>query len=900
LQSTVTRAGRDLCRPIAARVAVGLGVALVVAPASAQQKSTTSATSSAETARPAFALAVRAEPAPPTIDGDLSDAVWQQAPPIIDFIQRDPDEGEPASEPTEARVVYTDKAIFIAVRAWDSQPEAISAQLTRRDEYSPSDWIGVGIDSYHDRRTAFYFLVNPVGVKQDVYLFDDTNEDDSWDAVWDVATRRDSAGWTAEFRIPFSQLKFSQTDRHTFGFNVYRRINRLNEEQYWRLPPKSESGVVSKFGELEGIEGIDPPRRLEFTPYTAATADFAPREAGNPFRDGRNGHVSLGGDVYYGLTSNLTLSATVNPDFGQVEADPAVVNLSAFETFFPEKRPFFNEGLDVFRFGIGLGDGDGSSESLFYTRRIGRAPQGFADDRGGYVEPVQQTTIYTAAKISGKTPSGWTTGFTGALTAREEALVIDSTGGRHSDVIEPATAYIVGTVARDFREGKTKVGLFGTATIRSLPDNLDWLRNQAYALASNWSHRFGNDTYFLSGWVSGSHVTGTPDAIAITQESSARYYQRPDNDYVTYDPTRTSLTGFAGQLSVGKHAGSWRYEAGVDTRSPGYEVNDLGFMRDADRTIQWTWLSRRWLQPGKVFRRFQANLNQWSEFNYGWDKTGLGGNVNANFTLNNYWGGFFGANRQWSALSTGALRGGPALVRPAAFNTFAGFFSDERKPIRLFANGWVWTEDESDGWAYGISTTVSWRAASNLFLSVSPRMNQQKDAWQYLRTAEALGETQYMFGQLEQTTVASTFRGNFTFTPTLSFQLYLEPFVSAGNYQTYERVLNARGEHFYDRFEVFTDDQVIVNDGEVSIDIDRNGTADVDLGNPNFTYLSFRSNAVLRWEYRPGSTLFLVWQHGRSDFSNTGEFNLGQSMRDLARSEAANTFVVKFTYWLGR
>jgi hypothetical protein len=900
MQASVTRAGRGLCRRIGALASICMGLALIGTPTSAQQKSVANGGNAAEAPKPAFALAVRAEPQAPNIDGDLSDEVWQLAPPITDFTQRDPNEGEPASEPTEARVLFTDKAIFVAIRAWDSSPGEISAQLTRRDEDSPSDWVGIGIDSYHDRRTAYFFLVNPAGVKQDVYLFDDTNEDDSWDAVWQVATQRDEHGWTAEFRIPFSQLKFSQAERHTFGFNVYRRINRLNEEQYWRLPPKSESGVVSKFGELEGIEGIDPPRRLEITPYTAATAELVPAQPGNPFQDGRNGSMSLGGDLYYGLTSNLTLSATVNPDFGQVEADPAIVNLSAFETFFPEQRPFFNEGLDVFRFGIGVGDGDGSAESLFYTRRIGRAPQGQADPRGGYVDPVNQTTIYTAAKIAGKTPSGWTTGFTGALTAEERASVVDSLGARHSDVVEPATGYAVGTIARDFRDGLTKVGLFGTATVRSLPDNLDMLRSQAYAVATNWSHRFGDDRYSFSGWFGGSHVTGSEDAIALTQRSSARYYQRPDNNYVTYDPTRTSLTGYAGQLSIGKHAGNWRFSGGIDTRSPGYEVNDLGFQRDADRTIQWSWLSRRWLQPGKVFRRFQVNLNQWSEFNYGWDNTGFGGNLNVNFTLKNYWGGFFGANRQLGALSTGALRGGPAILRPAGFNTWIGFFSDERKPIRLFANGWIYTEDESDGRAYGVSTTISWRAASNLFLSVSPNMNKQHDAWQYLSTDEALGQTQYMFGQLAQTTVASTFRGNLTFTPTLSLQLYWEPFVSSGNYVAYERVIDPRADHFYDRFEVFADEQVLEDDGDIAIDIDGNGEADVALGNPNFTYLSFRSNAVLRWEYRPGSTLFLVWQHGRTGFSDTGEFNLGQGVSDLVNAESANMFVVKFTYWLGR
>ncbi len=900
MQITVSQAGGERVRQTATAVAAVAAMALFSAPATAQQKAAGNGAAGTDPPRPAIALAVRAQPESPKLDGNLNDPAWQTAPVISDFTQRDPNEGEPASERTEVRVLYTDAAIFVGVRAFDSEPDKIAALLTRRDEHSPSDWIGIGIDSYHDRRTGFLFMVNPAGVKRDIYLFDDTNEDDSWDAVWEVATDIDDQGWTAEFRIPFSQLRFSNAARHTFGFNVYRNINRLNEEQYWRMPPKSESGNVSRFGDLEGIENIDPPRRLEMTPYTAATVDMAPRQAGNPFMDGRNGHVALGGDVYYGVTSNLTLSATVNPDFGQVEADPAVVNLSAFETFFPERRPFFNEGLDIFRFGIGLGDGDGSAESLFYTRRIGRAPQGWADSRGGYVEPVNQTTIYTAAKLSGKTPDGWTMGVTGALTAAEQATVIDSIGGRHSDVIEPATGYMVGTLARDFRGGLTKVGVFGTATVRDLPDNLQWLRNSAYSLATNWSHRFGNDTYSFSGWVGASHVTGTPEAIDITQRSSARYFQRPDNDHVTYDPNRTSLTGISGAMSIGKRAGNWRYSVGVDTRSPGFEVNDIGFQQDADRHIQWSWLSHRWLQPGKIFRRFQVNFNQWSWFDYGWNRNGVGGNVNANFTLSNYWGGFFGANRELSGISNGALRGGPAFIRPGVWNGFLGFFSDQRKSLQFRANAFGMKEDESGGWRYGLSTNINWRAAANLQFSISPRLNKANNQWQYLRQDDALGETQYMFGKLEQTTVSSRFRGNLTFTPTLSLQLYWEPFVSSGNYFAYQRVTDPKGQHFDDRFEVFEDDQVIEDDGDIAIDIDGNGEADVGLGNPNFTFLSFRSNVVMRWEYLPGSTLFFVWQHGRSDANSNGQFDLGQSVSDIFGADGANTFVVKLTYWLSR
>ena len=847
-----------------------------------------------------FAVAVRALPSGPTIDGKLDDEVWQSATPFSDFTQRDPNEGDPPTEETEVRVLYTDAALYVAVRAWDSRPDEIAALLTRRDMESPSDWLGIAIDSYRDRRTAFVFMVNPAGVKRDVYFFDDGNEDESWDAVWDVGISRDNEGWTAEFRIPFSQLRFPNADRHRFGFNVYRKINRLNEEIFWRIPPKAEPGFVSRFGDLEGIAGIRPPQRIEILPYSVLTAATAPSQQGNPFRGGTSGSASFGGDLKFGLTSNITLDATFNPDFGQVEADPAVVNLTAFETFFPERRPFFNEGSDIFRFSIGLGDGDMENESLFYTRRIGRAPQGRANPRGGYAEQISQTTIYGAAKVSGRTPGGWTVGLMTAATAEEEAQVVDSTGNRLMDVVEPRTEYMVGRLARDFRGGLTQVGLFGTAVRRELPENLQYLRSSAFTFGANWNHRFLNDTYSFNGRIVGSRVGGSEQAIERTQRSAAHLYQRPDNDYLALDPNRTSLAGFASQMSIAKIAGDWRFSTGFDTRSPGFEANDLGFMRDADRTIQWVWLQRRWQQPGKVFRSFFLNFNQWSVFNYGWDREALGGNVNLHFTLLNYWNGGLGFNADLEGFSSASLRGGPGIIRPGSWNVWFNFNSDYRKSVRGGIGGHIWRSPEAGSWSWGVNHHLSWRVAGNLDFTAAPGFNKELSTWQYLRTAEVLGETEYIHGGIERTTASMMFRGNLTFAPALSLQLYMQPFIATGAYQSYSRVENPRGEAWSDRMVAFENGQIEENDGAVSVDFNRDGETDIDLGNPDFTYLSLRSNAVLRWEYSPGSTVFFVWQHGRSEYNNQGEFSLRSGVNDLFGAESTNTFLVKVNYWLGR
>jgi hypothetical protein len=839
-------------------------------------------------------------PEAPRVDGVLDDAVWQRATVHADFVQYEPDEGAPVTEPTEFRVLYTDRGMFVAIRAHDSQASAISGLLTRRDESSPSDDVTVLIDSYRDRRTAFGFAVNAAGVKRDFYVYADTQEDDRWDAVWDVATTLDDEGWSAEFFIPFSQLRFAATDRQTFGFNITRRIVRLNERQHWRLIPKQSAGMVSEFGDLEGLNGLTPPRRLEVQPYTLVRGVMDTEVTGDPFRTGRDASATAGADIKYGLSSSLTLTATINPDFGQIEADPAVVNLSAFETFYPERRPFFTEGLDIFRFRIADGDGDGSEEELFYTRRIGRAPQGSADDRGGFVEPVDRTTILAAAKLSGKTAAGWTVGVVGALTDREAADVVTASGDGFRDVIEPRSGYLVGRLAREVRDGRTTIGLFGTTVQRSLPDRLAFLHSAAYSGGLDWTHRFANDAYQFSGRIVGSAVLGSPEAITRTQESSARYYQRPDQDYLDLDSSRTELLGSQIAMNLGRFAGAWRWSVGFDTRSPGYEVNDIGFQREADFLSQFVWINRRWLEPGKVFRRFNLNFNQWSSWTRGWERRNVGGNVNFNFTFSNYWYGWGGVSRSQGGISVAALRGGPSLRRPGSLNGWWGAGTDGRKSVQGELNGWWRVEDQTPGNGGGLGTYLSIRPASNVTVSLGPNWSWNHTPFQYLDTQLAGGETSYLFGDLRQTTVSMSGRANVTFTPSLSLQMFGEPFVSSGRYDGYAQVADPTASRVAGQFESFGPERSRIDETTVSLDVNGDGASDVDLDRPDFTVLSFRSNVVLRWEYSLGSTIFLVWQHGRAGDSGDGRFTLGGHLDDLWHAQASNVLMAKVNYWLGR
>src|SRR5437868_12263712 len=363
-----------------------------------------------------------------SIDGKLDEPAWATATPSSDFTQSYPKVGAKPTDPTEVRVLYDDDALYVGVRMFDTRPDSIAAQLARRDASGIySDWLHVMVDSYRDRRTSFRFSVNPRGVQKDVLEFDDRNgEDLNWDAVWQVATRIDSIGWTAEYRIPFSQLRFGgaqQGAERIWGFQVMRDVARRNERDSWSPWKTTDPGFVSFEGDLAGLVDVPTPSRLEVMPYLSTKLTRAPGDPANPFYKTNAAKPSAGADVTYGLPGGLTLTASVNPDFGQVEVDPAVVNLSAYETFFPEKRPFFVEGANIFNIGsINGGPGYGNQQ-IFYSRRIGRPPQRFVS--GQFVDAPDATTIIGAAKVTGKV-GGWTVGLLNALTAEEKARVVDA------------------------------------------------------------------------------------------------------------------------------------------------------------------------------------------------------------------------------------------------------------------------------------------------------------------------------------------------------------------------------------------------------------------------------------------------------------------------------------------
>ncbi len=828
------------------------------------------------------------------LDGRLSEDVWQLAGVATGFIQRDPEDGSPATERTEARVVYSSSAIYVGIRAFDSQPDEIRSELVRRDGGPQSDVLGFFLDSYHDRRTAFAFTVTPSGSIRDIYYYNDGWADASWDAVWQVETSVDSLGWTAEFRIPLTQLRFDN-EKTTWGFQVYRRIHRNAEVDYWSPVSKEASGYVSLFGELEGLENLSQPMRLELRPYTVVNNRQRPGSEGILYAPGSETQFNAGLDLQYGLTSDFTLDLTVNPDFGQVEADPAVVNLTAFETYFPEKRPFFIEGSGLFDRYVPAGQ-------LFYSRRIGRPPQGFATPPdGGTVEIPDASTIISAAKVTGKTAGGLGLGLLSAVTAREKATLRDSLGteaGKQD--VAPLTHHLAGRIEQDFREGSHTVGAMVTALNRKLDENLDFLRSAAYAVELDGTHRWKDNTWGVYWNLAASYIRGSRSTITSAQRSSFRYYQRPDAPHVELDTTRTSLSGYALSVGAGKEAGTWQYGAEYSWVTPGFDISDMGFQWFADLQGLYAWGNYLQARPRWIFRDFRFMANAGSEWTTGGERLSswllpfyFYGRLRNNWSVY-----LFPARWGWDHLSVTALRGGPAVRGDASWRSYLEVATDARKPISLsvWANKSRWIGTSREWLALG--PNVRFRPTPLLNGSLGLFYRWERNPTQWVTRRSVADSTHYVLAEIEQKTLSLTLRLDWTLTPSLSIQFYGEPFAFSGRYSDFKGVAEPRAREFADRYRLYHEELTCGSDGVCEVDLDLDGAADFTFSHPDFSSRYLRSTMVVRWEYRPGSVLFLAWQHGRSSFTSDAAFGAFDDLADLFDEPADNTFLVKANYWL--
>jgi hypothetical protein len=869
---------------------------------------------------------------PLVIDGRLDEAVWMTAPPISDFRQTTPDEGAPVTERTEVRFLYDDDNIYVGAWLWDEGQ--ILSRLARRDAGVPdADFFVVLFDSYHDHRTAYRFSTSPAGMKRDEIVTGDRGGggpggpggggfgDTSWDPIWEIKTSITDQGWFVEMRIPFSQLRYSREHTQVWGLQVERKIRRHGEDTVWAFTPSRERGGVARYGHLVGIEGIAQGKRAEFLPYVGGRAEYrrVPQNPAapfaNPFRSGSDYFGNAGIDVKYRLTSNLTLDATINPDFGQVEMDPAIINLTAFETRFDEKRPFFIEGAEIFRFGEAGGRPGGMDSQLLYSRRVGRAPQVALPSTALYGDVPGASTILGAMKLTGKTVGGWSVGVLNAVTGREVAPFMEIGGVRNDAVVEPLSNYFAGRLRRDVRSGAGSMGIIGTAVHRRLENDVlsSRLRSSAFALGLDGRIDMRNREWTLAGELSPSYITGQAPAVALTQRSSARYLHRPDATHLEYDPTATSLSGLFGRVDLQKRAGAWRGGATITGITPGYEVNDLGFQSSADRIDLSTGFGYEQTRPGRYLRRWSTRVGPSASWNFGQEIQSRDVMMFGNAQLLSFHGVNFRFGRQLEAWNDRMTRGGPLTRDPAGYGGGIGFNTDSRGAMQLRTN-LNYSGDDAGGWSRGGSVNMTYRIGGIYEFQVGPDFRRTHTAAQYVTTVTDATATntfgrRYIFAPLDQTTAGIQTRFNATFTPELSFELYAQPFVSTGHYGTLKELAAPRTFQFR---EYGSDVGTIRSgsNGRFVIDPDGEGpAAEFRVIDPDFNFRSLLGNAVLRWEWRPGSTLFLVWQQVRSErvtpevlgdtaTRRLGSFHLERDARALAGLKPDNIFLIKLNYWL--
>ena len=840
---------------------------------------------------------------PPRIDGIFNESAWNIVEWSGDFTQRMPYENKPPSQKTQFKIIYDDDNLYVALRCFDTAPDSIVKRMSRRDGFE-GDWIEVNIDSYHDLRTAFSFTVSASGVKGDEIITNDDNWDSSWDPIWYVKTNIDAEGWTAEMRIPLTQLRFGKQNEYIWGLQVNRRYYRKEERSSWQFVSPKATGWVHHFGDLYGIKDITPQKQKDIVPYAVGRYEHYEKEEDNPFADGKDFLGTVGVDGKIGVTNDLTLDFTVNPDFGQVEADPSEVNLTTFETKFNENRPFFIEGSNIFNFRLANGGGNLSNDNLFYSRRIGRTPGRSIDlEDNEYMKSPNNTTILGAFKLTGKTRKGWSIGVLESVTSRELAK-IDLEGARRKEEIEPFTNYFATRLQKDMNNSNTRIGAMFTATNRNLSELelANTMHRSVYTGGIDFNHQWKDKTYYFNFSTAFSNVNGNEEAIYETQTSSPHYFQREDAKHLKADSTLKHINGLSGNLQIGKAGnGKFMYTLWLTWRSPGFNVNDIGYVRSNDEIQQVAWVAFNQHEPVFIFRNFQLHYNQWSGFTFGPEYRYLGTNFEAYCTFKNFWNLGSGISREGKKISTETLRGGPSLLNDGNTDLFAYINTDHRKKIMFSFNYSTNILDHktaiNEYYNFGINVRVS----DALSVSLGPTYMKNKNKIDYVENIDYLDSQRYVRGDIDQTQTSMTVRINYNLTPDFTIQYYAMPFISAAKYGDFKYINDSKADNINERYIQYTEDQITFDSDNnlYEIDEDTDGTVDYSFENPNFNRFDFNSNLVLRWEYLPGSTLYLVWSENRYDSRTEGNFSFLNDVKELFKIYPYDIFLIKLSFRFG-
>ncbi|WP_222983081.1 DUF5916 domain-containing protein [Flagellimonas meishanensis] len=828
----------------------------------------------------------------PKIDGSIDEAAWNLVNWEGNFVQWFPNDNENPKLNTEFKIIYDSKNLYIAIMAWDPEPDKIEKRLARRDDFA-GDWVEVNIDSYRDLRSGFSFNVTAAGVKGDEFISNNgVNWDPSWNPIWYTKSKILEEGWSAEMQIPLTQLRFGEDMEQIWGLQIQRRLFREAERSLWQRIAQGNPGWISEFGELHGLKDLEWQRQLEIQPYTVTRLENYNINKDNPFRDNNEFKTSFGLDGKFGVTNDLTLDFTINPDFGQVEADPSAIALDGFEIFFREQRPFFVENKNIFDYPLA----SDRLDNVFFSRRIGRTPQrNIPIGSHEFLDQPINTSIIGAAKFSGKTKDGWSIGILESLTDKEFAK-ISSDGNTTTELIEPMTNYFVGRVQKDFNKRNSFVGGIFTATNRNIERGVAFLREAAYSGGVDFKHQWKDRKYYFEGYAIFSHVIGSEESILLTQQSLAHLFQRTDAGHVEVDSTRTSLTGTAGRFEVGKAGGgNWSYNSGIFWSSPELELNDIGFLRQTDEIKQYNNVKLQSTKPFGAFREGNIRLNQFTTFDFEGNYNRSHYEMFTTIFTNSFWKFDFRAAHKPRIFSNTFLRGGPRWNLSGENYAVVFINSDNRK--KLFYNfGVVYSEGRQNNFSlFNIGGGITYQPINAFQLSISTDYVSNPTLTQYVTERNFVETPRYILATIDNKTLSSTIRLNYTFNPNLTLQFYGQPFVSRVRFSDFKYVTDPIAKKLENRFQLYNDNQISFDQG-YSIDEDLDGTADYSFSDPDFSFVQLRTNLVLRWEYIPGSELFFVWSKANTGFQNPSDGLLQSLDNQLLNTQGDNTFLIKATY----